>query len=282
MRDLRSAARLLSGEVSGRQILCPGPGHSRHDRSLAVRLEGGGFVVHSFAGDDWKVCKDYVRGVLGLDEARPVAPLPERPERPVTDDLEKIAQASRIWHNSVPIEGTPAEAYLERRGLFADRDARQALRYHAACPFKGERIPALVAAMADARTNEFRGVHRTRLTPKDKAMLGPAKGAVIKLTPDEEVTTGLHICEGIETGLALIGMGFRPLWACMSAGNLAAFPVLSGIEALTIFADNDPSRTGERDAIKCAQRWRAAGAQVRIFMTPEAGTDFADFAEVAA
>jgi len=34
--DVRAAARALGGDVVGRdQILCPGPGHSPRDRSLA-------------------------------------------------------------------------------------------------------------------------------------------------------------------------------------------------------------------------------------------------------
>ena len=54
--DVRAAARALGGDISGRDgVVCPGPGHSRQDRSLSVRLDStapDGFVVHSFAGDD--------------------------------------------------------------------------------------------------------------------------------------------------------------------------------------------------------------------------------------
>ena len=42
-----------------------GPGHSSKDRSLSILITGSGFIVHSFAGDDWRVCKDYVRSRLG-------------------------------------------------------------------------------------------------------------------------------------------------------------------------------------------------------------------------
>jgi hypothetical protein len=69
MSDLRALARALGGEISGRQVLAPGPGHGRLDRSLSIRFDPaapGGFVVHSFAGDDPFACKDYVRERLGL------------------------------------------------------------------------------------------------------------------------------------------------------------------------------------------------------------------------
>ena len=76
MFDLRSAAHALGGEVSGEQVLAPGPGHSPKDRSLSVKPDPnapGSFLVESFAGDDWKICKDYVREKLGLGPFTPGA-----------------------------------------------------------------------------------------------------------------------------------------------------------------------------------------------------------------
>ncbi len=61
MMDLRSIASALGGEVVGRQVLAPGPGHSGKDRSLAIvpsPRAPGGFLVHSHCGDDWKECRD--------------------------------------------------------------------------------------------------------------------------------------------------------------------------------------------------------------------------------
>ena len=53
MIDLRSLQRALGGEISGGQLLCPGPGHSPRDRSLSVRPIGDDFVVFTHCGDDW-------------------------------------------------------------------------------------------------------------------------------------------------------------------------------------------------------------------------------------
>jgi hypothetical protein len=72
--DLRAIARAVGGEISGRQVLAPGPGHSPRDRSLSIKIEPtapGGLLVHSFAGDDPIVCRDYVRRKLGLPEFEP-------------------------------------------------------------------------------------------------------------------------------------------------------------------------------------------------------------------
>jgi RecA-family ATPase len=72
--DLRRLAVELDGEISRDQVLCPGPGHSRQDRSLSVKLDANapdGFVVHSFAGDDPIVCRDHVRNRCGLPAFKP-------------------------------------------------------------------------------------------------------------------------------------------------------------------------------------------------------------------
>jgi hypothetical protein len=65
----QQVARALGGEVSGNHVIAPGPGHSPEDRSLSTKLDASapdGFLVHSFAGDDPIVCKNYVREKLDL------------------------------------------------------------------------------------------------------------------------------------------------------------------------------------------------------------------------
>ena len=83
--DLQFLARALGGEVEGNQIRAPGPGHSAKDRSLSVKLDANapdGFMVHSFAGDDAIVCKDYVREKTGLSVFKP-----QRRRRASTDTI---------------------------------------------------------------------------------------------------------------------------------------------------------------------------------------------------
>ena len=54
--------------------------------------------------------------------------------------------------------------------------------------------------------------------------------------------------------------------------------MLNGIEALTIFGDNDDDRTGtgEKAARECAARWRAAGREVTVYIPKAAGCDWND------
>jgi Toprim domain/Phage integrase family len=102
-------------------------------------------------------------------------------------------------------------------------------------------------------------------------------GKAHTLWSDDAVTTGLGIAEGIETVLGL-ATAYHPVWACIDAGNLAALPVLGGIESLLIAADHD--EPGLRAAHTCADRWAEDDREVRVYVPQSTGTDVCD--EVAA
>jgi len=282
--DLRSIAVALGGEVSGRQVLAPGPNHSARDRSLSVRVSWqapDGFLVFSHAGDDFAACRDHVRAKLGLPQLAPTrrdAPVAPAP----SDHASRIARAAALWADGLDPHGTVVERYLASRGLELPQGA-DALRYHPRCPWRDQdraetiRVPAMVACMQAIDGDAITGVHRTRLTDAGvklgRRMLGIAAGSAIKLDPDTDVTDGLAIGEGIETCLAARKLGFRPVWAMASAGAVAGFPVLPGVEALTLLAENDPA--SDRAIGQCAERWHAAGREVMI-VTPTIGSDLND------
>jgi hypothetical protein len=290
--SLKAAAAALSGDVDGGKVRFPAPGHSAKDRSATLWLNStdlDGFRVDCFT-EDWRVVRDYVRERLGLREWRPGEQRPAKvepqPARASDDALAryKLERAEAIWRESLPPQGTPVETYIETaRGISLPHDvlSGDAIRFNPQCPFKLEngtmvKLPAMVAAMRCIHTDKFTGVHRTALRADGsgkadvpslgdpKRMLGIAKGSAIKLSPDETVEVGLGICEGIEDGLAIIGAEWRPIWACGSAGGIRDFPVLSGIEALTIFADHDVNAIGQKAAHACAVRWCDAGREVAI------------------
>ena len=126
----------------------------------------------------------------------------------------------------------------------------------------------IVALMTDPTTGKPVGVHRTFIaedaTKLSRKMIG--KQGVIQLSPDDTVTTGLGLTEGIEDGLAVLLSGWAPVWAAGSAGGVRRFPVLDGIECLTIFADAD--MPGLSAAEECAERWIDAGKEVVIQPPP--------------
>jgi putative DNA primase/helicase len=106
--------------------------------------------------------------------------------------------------------------------------------------------------------------------------LGPKAGAAIKLSPNVDVAERLTIGEGLETALAGMALGYVPAWALGDAREIAAFPVLAGIESITILVDHDPSGTGQRAALTCSARWTSAGRDVFRLVPRQPGADVND------
>jgi putative DNA primase/helicase len=172
---------------------------------------------------------------------------------------ERIAPALQLWRESVPICGSLGERYfVEHRKLAIGSLALDhAVRWH-------PRVRAVVALMTHPVTGAHVGVHRTFLDASGaktgRKMLG--RQGVIRLPPDDEVTGGLGVTEGLEDGIAVLLSGWRPVWCATSAGAIARFPVVSGIEAITVFADADEA--GLKAAATCCDHWRSAGREARI------------------
>ncbi len=242
-------------------------------------------LIRRELGGDWRAACEWARRFLGDPSSwRPVRAAPVVRDVP----LRWSERAESIWRSADPLLGTLADRYLENRlgeswpsirETVAEADA---LRF---MPARGERAPSMVARVTDAKTKEPLTLHFTRLAPDgSKVQDGrPAKlllsghakiGGVVRLVADANVTTGLGIAEGIETALAVLGSGWSPMWACVDAGNVSAFPVLSGIEALTVFADHDEA--GLRAANAVAKRWRDAGRDAAIAAPPTVSSDWCD------
>jgi hypothetical protein len=215
-----------------------------------------------------------------------------RPKQPVAarhETADRIRRATNPWHEADFIEGTLAARYLcETRNLTIPSGASgRVLRFHRRCPFgdSGVRRPCLIALYRDIVTDQPRAIHRTALAPNaqkiGRMFWGPTGGAAIKLSADSEVITGLTVGEGIETVLAGMMFGLRPAWALGSAGAIAAFPVLPGVEVLTILVDHDASGTGERAAEECARRWIAAGREVVRIVPRGVDNDIDDVRRIA-
>jgi putative DNA primase/helicase len=277
--NARQIAAAMGGDVTGRDSCnVPGPGHSRKDRSLAIRIAPSGFLVHSFANDDWKACRDYVLGKLGLGDEWQSDKAP--PPDANGDDLERRKKfALKLWADCINPRGTLAERYLrEHRGLeLPDSIAYSVIRFHAGLRYEiGKYLPVMVCLLRDISSNEPCGIHRTfldRYTGEkiDRKMLGIAKGAAIKLDP--EPSTTLTIGEGVETVLAARAAGFKPAWALGSSGAVRCFPVLRNVRELTILQENDP--TSRRDAKVCSRRYLGVRRPVNI-VEPKVGNDFND------
>lgn len=271
------------------------------------RDEGGDLIdlIRREAACDFPAALQWAADFLGIDGApkppglktfeskkrREIASdrtAPDRANQSISatdDDAIRTQAALAIWRSGAPIKDTLAETYLRQaRGI----DPRgepwpAALRFHPACPFKGQRVPALIGLMQCVLTGEPRAIHRTALRADGmgkafpdgaKAMLGPSSGAAIMLDAFTVPTYGLAVAEGIESGLSAMfhpALWLRPMWVAGSAGAVAAFPVLAGIERITALADGDA--TGRSKARALCAKYEKAGREFEL-IEPE--SDHAD------
>jgi putative DNA primase/helicase len=284
----------------GKQRQGPCPIHGGSD-SLSVNVESGCWFCFACGakGGDMLALHQQIHGIGFVEAARQLGAWIERngqehswshaptsypqPARPLLKQEPARSQpqaAKAMVAAAKSLGGTTGSAYLASRGCATPPDDGD-LYFHPGVRHESGYVgPALIAQITDAVTREPMGVHRTWVTAtgkaevrKPKMVLGPKQGGVIRLWPDEAVTTGLAIAEGIETALT-IAHEYKPVWSLMDAGNMAAFPVLPGIEILVIGADNDAA--GLKGARECADRWAAAGVDVRIVVPEQASADWND------
>jgi hypothetical protein len=264
---------------------CRGCGKGGDAIALAQHVEGLSF-------------RDAVAHLTG-EPATPMKPRPApQQSSPRADEADKrvhefnLKIAASIVSEIVPIIGPPGEQYLhDIRKINTDAIAdvlssTYAIGWHSGVlfredghPLDGQRIGAIIGIMTDPVTaRPTGGISRTYIGSDGKKVgkaknLGPA--GIVRLTPDEDVSHGLFLAEGLETALAVMSKGLRPAWSTGSTSIMAKLPVLGGIESLTILADNDENGAGERAANEAERRWRAAGREVRVWIPPTRG-DFND------
>jgi hypothetical protein len=261
---------------------CPDCGRGPKDMTCGVTVEHDGKgVAHCFrCGYIQTRHGDTASSGSGSRQTRAAAPIRH----------ETLSNYGReLWAACMPLAGEALAYLAARKCAIPPPDGD--LRWHPALPHPPSGIagPALVGLVTDILTAKPISLHRawTRAAgtkaPVDppRMLLGGHRkaGGVIRLWPDDSVTTGLGIAEGIETALSL-AHAYTPVWACIDAGNLAAFPVLEGIQSLMIAADHDP--VGIAAAEACAARWGAVGRAVRIAMAPTPGADLNDLLREAA
>ena len=133
--------------------------------------------------------------------------------RSVSTEHVPDARAAWLWNASVPLHGTPAQTYLERRGILI---APPSLRYCAGsrAMIAGFQRPdgKLVAVQATFLTIEGEKVtgRPARLT------YGSMRGGAVRLAAGAEV---MGLAEGTETGLSAMAMSGVPVWVALGGAE---------------------------------------------------------------
>lgn len=293
LTDLRDIVRERGGELyaGGRAAVIPGPGHSRQDRSLSLRLTDDGKVMfHSHAGDSVRDCFTYLGIEAGkaqvADRGEWLRMRRQREEEQRRQRAEDQAFCSSIWRDTQPLEGSLAESYLWSRKLIIDDCVD--LRFHPAAPRAKPRRegdtrplpaphPAMVSVVRDADGASM-SLHLTYIAldgrgkafgDRSRLMFGPMRGGTVHLAPAGQT---LALGEGIETCAAYRALKGVPTWAALTTSQYATFELPRGVRKLIIAADGDKGGVSAATALaERACRW----CEVEIDPAPE-GQDWAD------
>jgi putative DNA primase/helicase len=277
-------AKTLGGRKGGGGWMACCPAHEDHEPSLSITdAKGGKVLVRCHAGCDQRQVIAALRSrglweTKGRHEGRSPRNNGRRPAEPDPDALKRTEVALGLWQASQPAEGTPAETYLRSRGLHVSPPP--AIRFHAGLKHpSGSVWPAMVAIVTRGVNGAPIAIHRTFLArngsgkaPVDpaKMMLGPCRGAVVRLAEPGEV---LMVGEGIETCLAAMQATGQPAWAALSTSGLRTLDLPDAVRNVIVLADGD--EPGEAAAQDCAWGWKRKGRRVRIARPPR-GADFND------
>ena len=280
-----TVAKALSGRKVGGAWMACCPAHEDRSPSLSITdAKGGKVLVRCHAGCDQR---DVIAALCSRDiwetGSGHQGPSPRKGGRRPSaahdpDALKRTKAAFAIWHASQPAAGTPVETYLRSRGLHVSPPS--VLRFHAGLKHpSGSVWPAMVAIVTRGVNGAPIAIHRTFLArngsgkaPIDpaKMMLGPCRGAVVRLARPGEV---LMVGEGIETCLAAMRATGHPAWAALSTSGLRTLDLPDPVRNVIVLADGD--EPGEAAASECAWRWKREGRHVRI-ARPQQGMDFND------
>ena len=201
-----------------------------------------------------------------------------------TRDSKTADKIDFILSRTEPLLRSLAQTYLTSRGVAAPQTPD--LLFHPDVTYWETKTshPAMIAVVRDV-SGERTAIHRTYLQPdgsgkadvkKPRMMLGSVACGAVRLGNIGEAGV-LGISEGIETGLSVMAACPQlPVWAALSAGNMAKLQIPPEAARIILLADHDASKAGMRAARKTAQRFILEGRKVWIATPSKAGEDFND------
>lgn len=274
--------RPKQGELVG---CCP----FHKDRSPSFYVFADGKRWHCFGCNATGDVLDFVQRYysLSMREAAehlcggtlPVVEAPKVTARAERDN----AYALSLWRSAVAIEGTPAEAYLRRRGITIPLPS--SLRFARLKPpaesgvaeASGRGLLPAMVALVSGTDGEPAGIQRTFLQEdgrKAAATDGKVKFSLglvpIHLGPC--LDDGLALCEGAEDALSLMEMGAASAWASAGAGMLAGLQLPSGVRSVVIGGDADEA--GRAAAETAAAAMARRGVEVRVIYPDDGAKDW--------
>ncbi|HEX8573812.1 MAG TPA: CHC2 zinc finger domain-containing protein [Allosphingosinicella sp.] len=280
---------------SGRSLSGCCPFHDDRKPSLVVTDDIGLYYCHGChaKGDVIDFVRaihdcgflDAVKHISGTIPALSVARNRERAKKLDRARLVMTMNYARFqWQGSVPIEGTPAERYLRRRGIKGPippmlRYGRVPLWIDARTGKKGPMNHALVAGCQDVG-GRVTGIHKTLLRAdgqlaevrSPKQSLGQIRGGAVRLGPE---ASEVIVCEGPEDGLTIHELlPSTPVWVALGTGNMPNMILPPGIKRVLVAGDNDAP--GRAAVERACETFKGQGRHAAAIFPGHAFGDFND------
>ena len=287
--------QLIELEIAGRRIvealkgqwrkgggMCRCPAHDDHDPSLSVRVGRKSLLFTCFAGCDRLDILRAIRDERILDSDY----VPTVDDRVYEDRSSDSAaqwrrqRALEIWDRARAIAGTPAQRYLQERGL---PGVNTELRYLARTPIgtaQGLRFrPAFIAAVRDDRG--LVAIQRNFLDitipakaldlPNPKMLLGLPGAGAVRLMPAGDT---LGIAEGLETSWSASLLLGIPVWAALGSERFGQIAIPERVTQLVLLPD--PGRAGHRAEALARESHARPGRTVDTLWIPQGQDDWND------
>lgn len=225
---------------------------------------------------------DFVGAMKKIEAVLPAIEIKQEPKKE-----KPRAALNAHWKSARPLSSGPdcdmAAQYLGGRLVWVDPPSTELRCKDEMWYWEDGKRKAVYHAML-ARVRDAEGkpttLHVTYLQDGKKAPVPSPKkilsemgaGAHIRLFPAGPV---LAVAEGIETALAVRRATGMPVWAGISANGLRQLVIPPEVEHVYVFADNDPSYTGQAAAYYLANRLVVKGGRRVTVYVPRVG-DWAD------
>lgn len=206
-------------------------------------------------------------------------------KRTLAVNKEHAKKLQTLWKEAVPIDGTPAEAYLRNRGIDGELPNSGDVGYHHRVLYwdsDAEKVighfPTMLSVLRTSQSGHPLSIHRIYLDRKGKKANVPEVKKLMPCSVEGAMSDGgaairlykldgdsLAITEGIETAIAVRSAHPNlPVWAAFSAQVLSNFVPPASVKNVYIFGDVDPSGAGQAAAARLALRLESKGIKAKL------------------